>query len=818
MNATATGATSAAPDAGLRLKISGMDCGSCALTIEQAVRGLPGVASVRVDFTTETLEATGTASRDVVEARVRDLGYRVVDGAGPRQAPRPELRGFSGFLRFLASQRRTQIALAATGLLILAALLTGALGPMVLEAALLATVVVVGAPVLMKGLRSLFVARHVTIDLLMGIASAGAVGIGETGEAAAVVLLFTLGEALEAYSAERSRDALRSLLSLQPDEATVLEAHAEEHGAPQARQAHDHHDHDHDHKHEHAHGPGCNHDDHDHGDNHGQEHDDHGHHGHNHGHAHGHEPARQPSHPAGLHYHQLRRPTASVPVGARILVRPGERIPLDGRIEEGSSAINQAAVTGESNPVDRTVGADVLAGTINGTGALTIEVTRPAGDSTITRIARMVERALAERTPAERFIDRFARWYTPLVVALAALLVAIPVLLFGQPLLDQADGTHGWLYRGLALLIIACPCALIISIPVTVVSALTRLAQKGVLVKGGGQLDSLADIGIIAFDKTGTLTAGQPAVTAVRGAACLHAVTAADDCATWEDVVAVAAAVERSSEHPLALAVVASAERRGVVTRLPVVANVKAHAGRGVSGEVAGERVAVGSHELFAHAPDCANEVCAAAASVQATGKTVMMVGRGSNVVGFIGVEDQPRTETREALQQLHAVDPGMRTVMLTGDHRNVAESIARQIGGIDDIRAGLLPEDKQGVIRQLQVDGPVAMIGDGINDAPALAQADIGIAMGGGGTAQAVETADVVLMQDDLRTVPMTLRVSRQTRAVVKQNIALSLGLKLIVLALAVPGLASLWLAVLADVGATLLVTLNGMRLLRAR
>lgn len=841
MNATVT--TAAAPDAGLRLKIAGMDCGSCALTIEQAVKGLPGIATVRVDFTTETLEATGTASRDVVEARVRDLGYRVVDGTEPRQAPRPELRGFGGFLRFLASQRRTQIALAATGLLILAALLTGTLGSMVLEAALLATVVVVGAPVLMKGLRSLFVARHVTIDLLMGVAAAGAVGIGETGEAAAVVLLFTLGEALEAYSAERSRDALRSLLSLQPDEATVLEAHhGSDHGAPQAKHAHDsrapavRHDHD-DHS-------ACGHDDH--GNNHGHELDhghkhagqDHGHAHHDHGHDHGHQHARHDhgahrdhgqdhGHAHGergekaaadVHYHQLRRPIATVPVGARILVRPGERIPLDGLIEDGSSAINQAAVTGESIPVDRSVGEAVMAGTVNGTGALTIRVTRPAGDSTITRIARMVERALAERTPAERFIDRFARWYTPLVVVLAALMVAIPVLLFGQPLLDQADGTHGWLYRGLALLIIACPCALIISIPVTVVSALTRLAQRGVLVKGGGQLDRLADIGIVAFDKTGTLTAGQPAVTAVRGATCVHVETVAEDCATCEDVVAVAAAVERSSEHPLALAVVASAERRGVITRLPSVANVKAHAGRGISGEVAGERIAVGSHELFAHTADCADQVCAAAASVQASGKTVMMVGRGSNVVGFIGVEDQPRAETRDALQELHAVDPGLRTVMLTGDHRNVAESIARQIGGIDEVRAGLLPEDKQGVIRQLQVDGRVAMIGDGINDAPALAQADIGIAMGSGGTAQAVETADVVLMKDDLRTVPMTLRVSRQTRSVVKQNIALSLGLKLVVLALAVPGLASLWLAVLADVGATLLVTLNGMRLLRAR
>jgi Cd2+/Zn2+-exporting ATPase len=770
----------------VRLKIQGMDCGSCALTIEQAVRAVPGIATVRVDFTTETLEATGSATRDQIEARVRDLGYRIADSATPKQAPRPELRGLQGFLRFLAAERRTRIALAASLLLIGAALLGPAFGAAVVEAALLATVVVVGAPILMKGLRSLFVARHVTIDLLMGIATVGAVAIGETGEAAAVVLLFTLGEALEAYSAERSRDALRSLLSLQPDEATVLEPHAESHDDHGAACGHDNHAHEHAHEHDH------------------EEHAGHGH--------------APPPPAAAAHFHQLRRPTSAVPVGALVLVRPGERIPLDGRILEGASSINQAAVTGESIPVDRGVGDEVLAGTVNGPGALTVEVLRPAGLSTVNRIAQMVERALAARTPAERFIDRFARWYTPLVVVLAALLVAIPVLVFGQPFLDLADGTRGWLYRGLAMLIIACPCALIISIPVTVVSALARLAQLGVLVKGGGQLDRLASVNIVAFDKTGTLTAGRPAVTAIRGRGCAHPVASNGDCGTCEDVVAVAATVETASEHPLAVAVVASARNRGVANRWPQAVNVTAHLGRGVSGELGGEVIAVGTHELFAHGQACANEVCAEAATLQSTGKTVMLVGRGREMVGYIGVEDEPRPDSQAALSELHALDPQLKTVMLTGDNRIVADAIARQIGGIDEVQAGLLPEQKLRAVRELQSRGTVAMIGDGINDAPALAQADVGIAMGAGGTAQAMETADVVLMQDDLHAIPTALRISRLTRRVVKQNIALSLGLKLIVLGLAVPGLASLWLAVLADVGATLVVTLNGMRLLRAR
>jgi Zn2+/Cd2+-exporting ATPase len=734
-----------------------MDCGSCALTIEQAVRRVQGVQRVRVDFTTEALEAQGEADPALIESCVRALGYRVLP-AGARLPLDPVERPLYGFGRFLWRQGHTRMALlvvAALALLAGLSALVPGLPRGTMRVALILAVAVSGAPILLRGLRSLVLARRVTIDLLMGIAAAGAVAIGETGEALAVVLLYALGEALEARSAESSRRALHALLALQPDEAYVLQPHAE----------HDH-----------------GHDDHRHGDQ-------------------GHE-------------HVSARPVSEVRIGERLLVRPGDRIPLDGRICEGRSGINQAAVTGESIPLDKGVGDEVLAGTVNGSGALVVEVLREAGDSTVSRIARLVERALAERSPAERFIDRFARWYTPAVVLSAIGVVATAVAAFGQPLLASADDP-GWLYRGLALLIIACPCALVISIPVTVVSALTRLAQLGVLVKGGAQLDRLASVAVVAFDKTGTLTAGEPRVTRVAGPDCGH--EEPTGCGTCEELVAVAASVEVSSEHPLGRAVVAHARQLGVPLAVARAANVRAHSGHGVSGQVGGNLITVGRHELFGHGAECRDAVCASADSAQREGSTVLLVQRDTKMLGYIGVQDEPRPGSAAALDELRALEPRPALVMLTGDNANVAAAIAARLGGLDAVHAGLSPEDKQVVVGTLQARGQVAMVGDGINDAPALAQADVGIAMGASGTAQAMETADVVLTRDDPRAIPLALRLARRTRRLVQMNIAASLALKIAVLALAVPGLATLWGAVLADVGATLLVTLNGMRLLRA-
>jgi Cd2+/Zn2+-exporting ATPase len=809
-----------------KFKIAGMDCGSCAMTIESSMRKLAGVEDVSVSFTTESMEIGGDVSTDEVEARLKELGYKFAEDVPIGATDIIERRGFMGFVHFLWAQPPLRRALLVTVAVIVGVFALRGLEPIAgFEVTTLffgLAVIVAGAPVFIKGLRAVLFSGRITIDLLMAVACLGAIGIGETGEAVTVILLFMLGEALEAYSAERARDSLRSLMALQPQEATVLRAHAGE----------DDHDHGDDHDHE-----GCQgHDDHEGQDHsshaalksHDQESHDHGNdhdHGAHAGHDHGHEHAEHDheGHDHGgdeAHDHQVVLPVDQVVVGDRVLVRPAQRIPVDGEVIAGTSSVNQAPVTGESVPVRKIAGDEVMAGTVNGEAALEVRVTRPAGEGTIARIAKLVEQAQAQRSPAERFIDRFARWYTPAVVALAVLAVAIPVLAFGQPLFDLADGTRGWLYRGLTLLIIACPCALVISIPVTVVSGLTRLANMGVLVKGGAQLDRMADISVIAFDKTGTLTHGRPQVTGVRSNGCEHPADAMIECDTCDEVVAVAAAVERASEHPVAHAIVAAAGQRQVAHRFQTAAEVQAHPGRGVSGQLSnGNRIAVGSGDMFESNMSGWADVSPHADAAQNNGETVMYVARDDKVIGYIGVQDEIRDATKAALAELDELDPPIRKVMLTGDNQQAAERVAAKVTGIDEVRAGLMPEEKLRAIEELRESGGgTAMVGDGINDAPALARADIGIAMGGGGTAQAMETADVVLMQDDLSHVALALRVARKSRKVIKQNIMLALGLKLVFLGLALPGFATLWMAVIADVGATMLVTLNGMRLLRQK
>ena len=496
------------------------------------------------------------------------------------------------------------------------------------------------------------------------------------------------------------------------------------------------------------------------------------------------------------------------------MIRAGERIPVDGLISNGTSTINQSAVTGESVPVLKTVGEDVFAGTLNGEGALEVEVTRPAKDSTISRILRLVEEAQAKRAPVERLVDRFAAWYTPAVVLVAVLVAVVPPLFWGAPFLDLPNGTRGWLYRSLALLIVACPCALVISTPVTVVSTLTTLARRGILVKGGAFLDILARVRVFAFDKTGTLTVGQPLV---RKAFTLDCLPGQDRCEACDDMLALASAVESRSEHPLAQAIMLETQNRQLDHRYPAAREVVSLVGQGVQGLVNGTRLTVGSHshghEAFMEHDRIHQEIELA----ETDGQTVMLVSQDDTVLGFVGVADKMRSDSAAVLQGLKQIDPHYRIVMLTGDHHTVADKVASEAGMVDEVRADLLPGDKLEIVRQLQSQhGLVAMIGDGVNDTPALAAASVGIAMSNGGNAQAMETADVVLMQENLSHLPDIIRTSRRAQRIIWQNIAFSLLIKAVFLILTLPGLATLWMAVFADMGASLLVTMNGMRMLK--
>ena len=506
-----------------------------------------------------------------------------------------------------------------------------------------------------------------------------------------------------------------------------------------------------------------------------------------------------------------RVPVEALRVGDRILVKPGVNIPMDGRVLSGVSSVNQAPITGESVPVAKEPGDALFAGTINGSGALIVEVTHPAADNTIQRIIAMVEEAQSRRAPSQRVIDRFAAWYTPAVVVLAALVATVPPLFFGAPFFDPPAGDHGWLYRALAMLVIACPCALVISTPVTIISAITRAAKEGVLIKGGAHLEMLGKVKAVALDKTGTLTIGHPAVTEIHAVDCMEPEASHDECAQCTDLLALAAAVERRTSHPLADAVMEAAVAQEVAERYPPARNVELLAGKGVRGRVDERLVTVGSHPYFDAEFSHAATLCEQVRAREAQGRTTMLVADDSTVRGYITLLDEPRPHAQSVIAQLNEL--GLATAMLTGDNPKAAAAIAEEIG-VTDVYASLLPAEKVVEVEKLvRRYGQAAMVGDGVNDTPALAAASVGIAMGGAGTPQALETADIALMADDLTQLPAAIRLARFARRLIRQNVILSFGVKLVFLLLALGGLTSLWLAILADVGMALLVTLNGMR-----
>ncbi|MDE2577173.1 MAG: cadmium-translocating P-type ATPase [Hyphomicrobiales bacterium] len=485
-------------------------------------------------------------------------------------------------------------------------------------------------------------------------------------------------------------------------------------------------------------------------------------------------------------------PVADLIVGDIAVVRPGERVPSDGTVVEGVSEVNEAPVTGESIPVSKDPGSTVYAGSINANGELRVEITRTVADNTIARIVHMVEEAQGSKAPTARFIDRFSRWYTPAAMVVSALVVLIPPLLFG------ADW-FTWIYRGLAVLLIACPCALVISTPAAIASGLASGARRGLLIKGGAALETLGKVKTVAFDKTGTLTKGHPQVTDVIVVE-----------STEVDVLAKAAAVERGSSHPLGAAIVAEAERRGLDIPRAFGGGI-ATPGKAVTARLKSGFVSVGSPRHAAEQGEVLEEVGKQIEALESQGKTVVVVSEGKQLVGLIALRDEPRADAAEGLEKLLVL--GTHPVMLTGDNARTAAAIGVVLGL--ETRAELLPDAKLDAIAAYKSDGPIAMVGDGINDAPALAAASIGIAMGGG-TDVALETADAALLKNCVTGVAELVALSRATLANIWQNIALALGLKSIFLVTTLFGATPLWMAILADTGATVLVTSNALRLLR--
>ena len=691
-----------------RFRVDGMDCGSCARTLEKVVAGLDGVAEARVSFGNSTLVVSGDVGETAVQTAVRRAGY-IAQPVGGSAAPQPP---------FWRRNARTSSTIVSAVLLLVAIAVSLAGAADALNTTLYLTSMAVGGWAIAAAAISALRRRALDMNVLMAMAAIGAVGIGDYAEGAWVLVLFAVGTTLETFALDRSRGAVEALMDLAPAEATVLS------GA----------------------GP-------------------------------------------------VVMPVEDVEVGARVLVRPGERLPLDGVVIDGGSSVDESALTGESIPVDKDAGDKVFAGTLNAFGALTIEVTAASQDSTLARVAQLVADAQGSQAPSERFVDRFARVYTPLVFAAALLVAIVPTLAGGE--------FDTWLYRALALLIVACPCALVISVPVSVVSAIGGAARRGVLVKGGQALEDLGRVRIVALDKTGTLTAGTPelvSVTALEGV-------------EENDALGLMAALESASEHPLAAAILRAAGERGVSAL--GLGEFEARPGRGVIGRVDGRL-------LWAGGPRMAAELGAGRPTeldaVEQRGHTAVLLGEGERVLAIFALADQPRPQAAAAVGALRARAGIERIVMLTGDNERVARSVGESTG-VTEWRAGLLPEDKLAAVRGLQEDGgATAMVGDGVNDAPALAGATVGVAMGAAGSDVALEAADVALMADDLERLPEAIAHARRAVAIMRQNVVVSLATKAIFIVLAPMGYVTLVVAVAADMGVSLLVTLNGLRLLGKR
>ena len=700
------------------LAVQGMDCADEVKLLNEVLKPLPGVRGVQANLMAAqvTVAHEGQVTPEQLIAAIRPTGLEArlaTQKTSPAQSTQ--------------AQRRRTLSVIISGVCTAAGLTLQWLHlfPTTQIAIFGAAIIASGWFIFPKGLAAL---RRLALDMnvLMTIAVAGAAIIGEWSEGAAVTFLFGLSELLEAYSVQRARRAVESLLSLSPDTASVKR---------------------------------------------------------------------------GGTFAEV--PVEEVEVDETVAVRSGTRIPLDGVVLTGTSAVNQAPITGESLPVEKKAEDTVFAGTVNGEGALEIRVTKASGDTMLARIIQLVSQAQAQKAPSERFVDTFAKYYTPGVMLLAILVFLTPPLVLGGE-------WHTWAYRALVLLVIACPCALVISTPVSVVSGLTAMARRGVLIKGGAHLEAVGKLRALAVDKTGTVTEGKPRVQRV---VLLQAQSEAE-------VLSAAAALDTHSNHPLAQAVVAYATDQKVA--FPRSTNYQSRTGRGADGEIEGVLHFVGNHRFAHELGVCTPESEAALAEIKQQGLSVVIVGRKSSdrtaggILGILTIGDSIRRNAAPAIAQLHAAGVE-RVVMLSGDNQRTADVVAKQ-AGIDEAQGDLLPDDKIARIRELTARyGQVGMVGDGVNDAPAMAAATVGIAMGGAGTDTAIETADMALMQDDLEQLAAAILLGRRTVKIIQFNIAFALALKAIFLILALAGYTSLWLAIAADTGATLLVVANALRLLGA-
>ena len=698
--------------AGSRLssfRIEQMDCPTEQSLIEGKLSKLAGVDTLEFNLIKRVLGVWHSLpSTAPIEVAIRELGFTpVLEGSASANAQAPA-----------APHKKAWWPLALSGVAAVTAevLHFAGLAPewVVAGVALLA-ILLCGLTTYKKGWIALK-NRNLNINALMSIAVTGAVLIGQWPEAAMVMFLFTVAELIEAKSLDRARNAIRGLMELTPERATVQQADGS----------------------------------------------------------------------------WLEVEVENIALGALVRVRPGERIGLDGEVTSGNSTIDQAPITGESLPVEKTLGDPVFAGTINQAGALEYRVVAAAGNTTLARIIHAVEEAQGSRAPTQRFVDQFAKVYTPLVFLFALAVALVPPLFMAAPWYD-------WIYRALVLLVVACPCALVISTPVTIVSGLAAAARKGILVKGGVYLEIGGKLGFLALDKTGTLTHGKPQHTDYIAL-------------TEQDYRCHAASLASRSDHPVSQAIAKHATENGLM--LAAVEGFEAILGRGVRGTLDGMTLHLGNHRLVEELGLCSPELEATLERLERQGKSVVVLCNPQRAVALFAVADTVKDSSRQAIEELHAL--GVKTTMLTGDNPHTAAAIASQVG-IDEARGNLLPADKLQAIETLQTRGyVVGMVGDGINDAPALAKAEIGFAMAAAGTDTAIETADVALMDDDLRKIPAFIRLSQQTAAILKQNIVLALGIKALFLAITLTGQATMWMAVFADMGVSLLVVFNGLRLLK--